>query len=70
MDMENTGAQRKKEEKRYAFEWFMREQDKMHLKMAERYTDEKIKEIAVLVATNTAITLLLTLAIIWFLCKY
>lgn len=46
---------------RYAFEWFTRSQDKLHLTLAKKYTDEKCKKIAALAGTNAVITALLIL---------
>ena len=49
---------------RYAYQWFVRSQDKLHLYLAQEYTDKKCKRIATLAGTNAAITLLLLIVII------
>lgn len=50
--------------KKYAYEWFMRSQDKVHLYLAQTYTDGKCRKITALAATNAVITVLLCF-IIW-----
>lgn len=47
--------------KKYAYEWFMRSQDKLHLYLAQEYTDKKYKKIAALAVTNAVITFVLVL---------
>ena len=49
---------------RYAREWFMRSQDKLHLYLAQEYTDKQCKKITARAVTNAVITALLIL-IIW-----
>lgn len=49
---------------KYAYEWFMRSQDKLHLYLAQTYADGKCKKITALAATNAVITLLLLIVII------
>lgn len=46
---------------RYAHEWYMRSQDKLHLYLAQEYTDKVCKKITALVVTNAVITGLLCL---------
>ena len=54
----------KKYEKRFAYEWFVRSQDKVHLYLAQEYTDKVYKKITALVVTNAVITGFLGL-VIW-----
>lgn len=50
---------------RYAREWYMRSQDKLHLYLAQVYTDKQCKKIAVLAGTNTAILVVMLLFSAW-----
>ncbi|WP_195416365.1 hypothetical protein [Enterocloster citroniae] len=46
----------KERDKRYAYEWFMRAEDKRYWRMAEDLINKKIKKVAVFTAINTAIS--------------
>ena len=50
---------------KYAREWYMRSQDKLHLYLAQEYTDKQCKKIAVLAGTNTAILVAMLILNVW-----